>query len=830
VRLSPLILLPSLVSPFLTAQIANPIQIALATPRSLDLRDADVSVLVPKDNRNAAQIEEVRLRWVEKVAAYRQEPSLRLMLPRGEGRVTLLLAASQALRAQNANQKLYVAFDADAPPILDESAWGAVDGGMLSAEDLGKDVSTWRDRLAQAQGTFPGRPWFLWLPQDPGAQLSILMGDGGRVIVPTGGPAAKLAEKAPPTYTDVEGGLGDLTLRNRSTRTSLRWRFENGEWKEAALPRSQNEVTVNAADSYDVGALLAKVRASQLRGRAALRTFEAKVDLDLHIQARRDGGGDLGFRFSAFERAGESVELLQEQILFNGVKAKIAGEVQFPIVESRRSLSLPLNLSLNERYRYSDGGAEGEGKRVLRFEPVDKDALLFRGELVVQESTGLVLEERRERSNLPGVIKSERETLTYGQIGEGIWRPVDVKTFERWTTSDGVVQVQRHFRYRDIVLNDAGFDARRDAARTSKQTMLKETPDGVRYFTRQGDGTRKLDEHAKSSGRAFGGFLLILPGEKLPVVPAAGLAYFNFNAFNKGIQVNAITAIVFNRVSIAIPHSIGGLDFSASATTLLLPVDEQPVKNGKLVKADGVSRQFGVLTTEVGRELGAGFRLEAKGLFSYNRYGQAQDKDIRTPGFALPPSGLTRELRAETSWLWRGFQITGYYGSGQQPKGTYGVPTNPQVIPDEGKFRRWGGDMNLDREVKTGVHAFLQGGYDGGKGFDRFNNLSVSGLGGNARVSGIRSNAIIADQLVFAKAGFNLPSGPNLRLSFTLDHARARALDDQKTYRFTGLGMVGDLPGFWWFTAVRVDLGVGLQSDIKGVKTVNGFITFLRFF
>jgi len=46
----------------------------------------------------------------------------------------------------------------------------------------------------------------------------------------------------------------------------------------------------------------------------------------------------------------------------------------------------------------------------------------------------------------------------------------------------------------------------------------------------------------------------------------------------------------------------------------------------------------------------------------------------------------------------------------------------------------------------------------------------------------------------------------------------------------SGLGISGDLPGFWWFTAVRVDLGIGLQSDIAGVKAANGYVALLRVF
>ena len=89
-------------------------------------------------------------------------------------------AAAQALKAQSPDQRLYVAFDPQAAPLLDETAWGAVDGGALVPADLNLDPAAWRGQLTRAQDSFPGRPWTLWLPSDPGALVSILLGDGGR--------------------------------------------------------------------------------------------------------------------------------------------------------------------------------------------------------------------------------------------------------------------------------------------------------------------------------------------------------------------------------------------------------------------------------------------------------------------------------------------------------------------------------------------------------------------------------------------------------------------------------------------------------------------------
>ena len=830
-RKGSLLLISLFVGPLVAqAPVLPPVLVGVGQPlpADLELRTVDPTSLLPTDNRDAAQVEAARVHWAPLLAPLRAAPTVRLRLPRGGARIPLLLAAAQALKAQNSAQLLFVAFDPGAAPILDENAWGAVDGGALVPADLSLEAEAWRTQLAAAQERFPGRPWTLWLPRDPGALVAALLGDGGRLVVPSGGPAAGLAVLIPPGFTEIEGGVGDLTLRMRRGEAQ-RWTFVEGRWSPAPLPTTRTEVAVTAAEAYDVGALLARVRATQLRARAGVHTIQAKADLDLHIQGSSGRGGDLGFSFGYFEQVGEWPELLQKEVRLNGVKANLKGEVQLPLIESRRSVSLPIALGLTERYRYRDGGPAGPGRRLLRFEPVSPDALAYTGELEVEEASGRVLVERRERTDLPGTVKSEREILSYGEVAPGVWRPLEVKTFERWVSTDGVIQVQRRFNYRDFHLNSATFEVERQTARGSSGTMLKVTPEGARYFTRQSDGTRKIDEQARSSGRALAGVVLADPGMSPPVAAFPGFVYFDYNAFGKGIQLNALTALVYNSASIAIPRGLGSLDVSGNASALLLKSTERPVQNGKLVDRDGVGHRFGQLGLELGQDLGLGFRLEGRGDFTYDDYGLGDSK-YRTPNYTLPPSGLTRIGTLQGSWLFRGFQVRGFEGWGARPEGTYGTPARTLVVPDGGSFRRFGGSLGYDHEARPGFWFHTEAGWAGGHSFDRFNALDVGGAGSVVHIAGIRSNAIAADQVSFAKASLTIPTGPSLRLALSLETARARSLDDGQTYGVSGLGITGDLPGFWWFTSVRVDLGLGLKSDIAGLKAVTGMVALLRVF
>jgi hypothetical protein len=487
-------------------------------------------------------------------------------------------------------------------------------------------------------------------------------------------------------------------------------------------------------------------------------------------------------------------------------------------------------LSLTERYRYQDGGPGGAGRRRIRFEPVDGNPLLFSGELLVDEAGGRILEERSSRSGLPGMVKSERRILSYGEAGAGTWRMVRAQSFERWLLSGAVVQVQRTMDYSGFRTNDPGFEADRQQARRSDATMMRQTVEGFRYFNKQPDGTRKVEETAKSSGRAIGAVVLVDPALSPPVAPLAGLAYFDFNAFGRGVQINALTAILFNQGRITVPRALGGFDFSADSTSLLLAATERPIQDGRLQAQQGVGRKFGTLNLSLGHDLGAGFRFEGSERLQEDVFGQPLQTEYRSPGFMLPPSGLTRELRGELYWQHAGLQLGGYYGRGQRPEGSYGLPGALQEVPDQGRFQRWGGYAGYDYKLGGGSWLHGECGWAGGQGFDRFKSLSIGGVTGDVKIAGIRSNAVTADQLRYAKAGVVLPSSPGLRLTFSLHFARFRTQDDQRTWDFTGLGASGDLPGFWVFTTVRLDLGVGLLSDMPGVRSASGYVALLRVF
>jgi hypothetical protein len=320
------------------------------------------------------------------------------------------------------------------------------------------------------------------------------------------------------------------------------------------------------------------------------------------------------------------------------------------------------------------------------------------------------------------------------------------------------------------------------------------------------------------------------PALPFPVIPAAALALFDYDAFGKGIQYNAMIAGLFNMGTLNVPRLPGGFDLGVSARGGILAFTDRPTKDGKLLEKDGVARQSGQVSVSVGRDLGLGFRARLQGLGTYNHYSDAKEEKYRTPGYVIPPSGMTLGLSSELTWMHSGFQLRGNYGEGKRPDGFFGPPDDVRPIAGGGKYKVWGATAAYDLRLKSFAWINGQVGVDGGSGFDRFHSLNLGGMAGGGRVAGIRSNAVATDRVQYASIGYILPASPMFRISLSIDHARAHSMDDQKTYGFTGLGLAGDIPGFGWFTAIRADIGIGLHSDLPGIKGINGFIALLRVF
>jgi len=71
------------------------IEVGLPLPPLLDLRKTDLLALVPQNALDEAEAEAIRMAWIAVIHSFREEKTIRVRLPNGEGRTALMLAANQ---------------------------------------------------------------------------------------------------------------------------------------------------------------------------------------------------------------------------------------------------------------------------------------------------------------------------------------------------------------------------------------------------------------------------------------------------------------------------------------------------------------------------------------------------------------------------------------------------------------------------------------------------------------------------------------------------------------------------------------------------------------
>ena len=135
--------------------VQAPLRAWTEQPATLDLRGDAPADWIPLDTRNPALVQEKNEAWSRRVATLQNPASVRILLPRGPGRIPLLLAASQALRAHNPAVTLYLAFDVDDPIyVQDNTGYDTWKGDCVQLEfnlDPAKSASSTGNDLEDAR-------------------------------------------------------------------------------------------------------------------------------------------------------------------------------------------------------------------------------------------------------------------------------------------------------------------------------------------------------------------------------------------------------------------------------------------------------------------------------------------------------------------------------------------------------------------------------------------------------------------------------------------------------------------------------------------------------
>jgi len=399
--------------------------------------------------------------------------------------------------------------------------------------------------------------------------LELIGEDGLRVILLAAHePAIPLRIGAPPVEKVERIALPDETIRGVKTR-----RQEDGssivrigpastfellrisasrEFETEHLEVDQNRPGLTAAE------IVAREREARARQALDLRHFRARARMAYHFTIANLGESvDVVTENDAFGRE-DGIEYRQTALFVNGAAWK--GEPPaFPFVTPERIKEVPLEVSLDESYRYELKGEETlEGRSCYRiaFSPGEEGGDL-RGEVWIERDGFNRVRLDLVRLSLAHPITSDTLTQWFRPVDTGsgsFWLPTRMNGQMVFSALGQNAVVERKIDLSEITVNSPTFDEELAAALASDDPMFRDSlAGGLERLVPGEDGSRTAASAATTSNTLLiGGWGASLSdGFGLPF---AGVNWFDMDFRGTGMQLDLAWAGPFAALSLTWPQ------------------------------------------------------------------------------------------------------------------------------------------------------------------------------------------------------------------------------------------------------------------------------------
>ena len=435
---------------------------------------------------------------------------------------------------------------------------------------------------------------------------------------------------------------------------------------------------------------------------------------------------------------------------------------------------------------------------------------------------------------LAGDVISNEETMFFTPVdvdgqtaswsADSFFLPTRVEAQELQSILNVAVQVEKQSLLTEIRINRDDFETRLEEAHASRDTMVRDTPDGLRYLDRQEDGSRVVVEKDDPNRWFALGGVYWDEGQDYPV-PLVGVDFFSSDFLETGTQVNLIFAGVLLNGNWAEPSLFGSRwDAGARVFGFFLGTDEELYRDGALVPEETVESKRARLDFYLGRPIGSFIKAELAYGLEWNKYDRTDDT---AEDFVLPESGLTNSVTVDLSYSRNGYRVGlegSYHDRGDW--GFWGLPGNAEYHPDQKDYQRWslvaGKTWWPGNFTKIGVELEHLDGAD----LDRFSKYDFS-LFGSGRVAGYQGGLVTASEAdgIHVVGGLNFAE--TLRVEGEIDVVwatdEATGLDREL---LAGVGLGGTVMGPWR-TLVNFEVGVPIAGPADSFTV---FVTFLKLF
>jgi len=511
---------------------------------------------------------------------------------------------------------------------------------------------------------------------------------------------------------------------------------------------------------------------------------------------------------------GKTVEWEELSFSVNGSQWG-ADRPAFPLLQAEKVLSLPLDLRLDEDYRYQLDGFESidgvECYRV-RFEPTNSSTALYKGTAWIDRAGFAKLRVKALQTRVSPPIASNEEQLDYRQVGVSGVVPLYALTTH---SAQQIVLIagrnlllEKATRFDNFQINDNRFAEWRATARRGDRIMYRDTDQGLRYLVKQGVD-RVVSDNPTTSAKAMAIGVLIDPSYAFPV-PIFGINYLAFEV--RGRQDTQF-ALLFGGVFAAgnLQRSRLGrtpLDASLDFFGIAVPASD------RVYDEDGERQSERLLSWSLSSGANLGWQATAfqKLTLQYQLRFDPFVRDRTTAEtYVVPSSTATQGLGGVWEYKRGGYSsvVSGTWHARMTWR-PWGPEDSVQSTPRT--YVKYAAHLSKDVFLNTFQKLHFNAAYFGGSGLDRFSRFQF-GLFDDTRIHGVPGAGIRFDQLGMVRGSYSFNIFEQYRLDLFVDQAwgrdRSAGLEWQP---LTGLGAAINLRAPF-NTILRADIGKSLLPD-----------------
>ncbi|MGH9750800.1 MAG: hypothetical protein ACRD6R_12855, partial [Candidatus Polarisedimenticolia bacterium] len=609
------------------------------------------------------------------------------------------------------------------------------------------------------------------------------------------------------------GAVAAVALRGR--HLMLRFRIA-----AAAVPLQESE-RVGAAAELSAAEIIARERTVAAAQRRRLRNYRARATVTLHYRiASLAQSVDVTTENRIYVHDGGQ-DYEQLELYLDGARWRGRTPPYLPFIQPDKVSEVPLDIALDEGYRYALAGRdrfEGRDCYVLEVAPVEEGRSLYRGRVWIDAATFERLRMDAVQEGVKEPLRSNQVDYRFGEVAgpDGPYRlPVEVLGQMTFEVIGFNLVVERRVRFYEFAVNPEDFEASLRAAHASGRALFRETDGG--YFRLDPTGGVENLASASTLRNAFLLAGISIGSEGDPSFPFAGVNFFDFDFRGSGTQFNLALAGPFADVSWTDPEFARPragrrpLALTLRGTFNALPERDKNARLLETPREEYVEVLGETVRAELAVPIGHHLRASIEARATWFNFG---DHEATDPAFVLPPSTLERAGLLRLEWARKGWLAGAWAESARRGRwAPWGLPGAP-FDRDDRDFTRRGAELRKTfhpgpfHKIGVGVSGF------DGRSLDRFSRFQLGDFR-SARVRGFNGSGIHFDRGVVARAEYSFSLGTALRLDLALEHGWLRGEEDfgPETQRVLGGGAGVQFSGPW-STLVVVRTSFGIDSTI----------------